>query len=90
MRERVSNESLLEAIDTLKRSLAKEIDRKGQNSFASTHEVLGVITEEYQELIDAVKSNNIDDVLLELTDLAVGCLFGIACYINLGYKVKEK
>lgn len=48
--------------------------------FTSTHEGLGVALEEWQELCDAVRANDLDGVVLECMDLAavlirlaVGC-----------------
>ena len=38
--------------------------------FASTHEALGVATEEWHELIDAIRSNVVIDVQSECLDLA--------------------
>ncbi len=38
--------------------------------FASTHEALGVASEEWDELRDAIRSNDMDAVLHECLDLA--------------------
>jgi len=38
--------------------------------FASTHEALGVACEEWHELIEAIRSNNIDEIQHECLDLA--------------------
>ena len=52
---------------------------KGDGTAASYHEVLGFITEEYMELIDAVRKNNVREIKSELIDIAVACVFGVAC-----------
>lgn len=39
-------------------------------SFASTHEALGVALEEWNELCDAIRANNLVDVEQECIDLA--------------------
>lgn len=39
--------------------------------FASTHEALGVAMEEWQEFIDAIRSNDQDEVQQECLDLVV-------------------
>jgi NTP pyrophosphatase (non-canonical NTP hydrolase) len=57
----------------------EEIKKKGCGTFASTHEILGVIAEEYHELVDAVRSNKVADVEEELLDITTACLFAIAC-----------
>lgn len=54
-----------------------EYEIKGPRPSATTHEILGIITEEYFELIDAVKSNNLHQVHQELRDIMVASLHGI-------------
>ena len=44
--------------------------QKRYGDFASTHEALGVATEEWHELIDAIRSNIVLDVHHECLDLA--------------------
>lgn len=60
----------------------KELDRqlklKGCLSFTSSHEVLGIIAEEYTELIDAVKQNDMEAVLQELVHIGVASQFAVA------------
>jgi NTP pyrophosphatase (non-canonical NTP hydrolase) len=63
----------------LKNKLAYRMVQKGPQSYASVHEALGLITEEYKELIDAVQSNNREHVMSELLDVAVGCIWALAC-----------
>lgn len=53
---------------------------KGDGAFSSTHEMLGTITEEFHELVDAVRSNDPDNVQHELKDLAVLAIFSLACF----------
>lgn len=53
--------------------------QKGTHAWQSTHEILGVITEEYWELQEAIKNNNMEEIKKELMDIAVACHFGIAC-----------
>jgi NTP pyrophosphatase (non-canonical NTP hydrolase) len=54
--------------------------RKGDGALCSIHEALGVVTEEYAELEDAVRSNNAMTVRNELLDIAVAAIVGIASY----------
>lgn len=84
-RKPVTKKSMNYAIDETLRKLVYRIEQKGGRSYSSNHEALGIITEEYYELIDAVKSNNNEHVKEELLDVAVGCLFAIA-----SMKQKEK
>lgn len=59
--------------------LKKRLQTYGNGTFASKHEILGIIAEEYHELVEAVKNEDLNNVKEELLDIAVGCLFGIAC-----------
>lgn len=60
------------------------LETKGYGSFVSSHEVLGMIAEEYEELLDAVHDNDWDQLDKELLDLAVGATFSLACLRNGG------
>lgn len=63
----------------LKNKLNERLLKKGHQSYASVHEAYGLIAEEVKELLDAVQSNKRADVMAELLDVAVGCVFAIAC-----------
>lgn len=60
-------------------NLKNRLNEKGDGAFASRHEILGTITEEYTELIEAVQEGSLQDVENELIDITVAGLFGIAC-----------
>ena len=47
---------------------------KKKGAIVSPHEALGVVAEEYHELIDAIRDNDRDETLRELWDLGVGAL----------------
>lgn len=51
---------------------------KGKGILISRHEMLGVITEEYDELIRAVEGGDMGDVEDELVDITVAGIIGIA------------
>lgn len=42
--------------------------------FASTHEALGVLVEEWDELRDAIRANALESIRDEAIDLAAACL----------------
>lgn len=65
-------------ITILRASIAMRLDQKGDKVFAGTHETLGILTEEFHELVEAVRSDNPERVVEELQDLAVGCIIGCA------------
>ena len=78
-RERISNDILQLVSDEIFRKLHKRMVEKGHGTMASSHEILGIVTEEYFELVEAVRMNRLDGVTSELKDIAVACIFGIAC-----------
>ena len=64
-----------ELVEHVKHRLAKH----GHGAHASPHEILGVITEEYQELVEAVRDDdNPQRFVDELFDIGVACIFGVA------------
>lgn len=63
--------------DVMKK-LAERLVQHGPGSFIGAHEVLGILTEEWKELIDAVQANDCTQVEKELIDIAVACVFGVA------------
>lgn len=66
----------LEILNTLDRRLKQ----KGRGAFVTKHELVGILTEEYHELLEAVRNDSdIEPFAQELIDVAVGCVFGLAC-----------
>lgn len=60
-----------EAISALKRNLDRRIDKFGLRKHISPAESLGILAEENHECIVAAQSNNVDDFLDEMMDVAV-------------------
>ena len=59
--------------------------------FTSTHEALGVITEEFYELVSAIRSNALDSVRHEAIDLAAAALrLAEACQGESGFTARSK
>lgn len=75
-----------EEIDTSLRRIQKEIDRrfaqKGRGAWLSSDEVRGVIQRELYELDKAIHEKNKKQILDELMDVTVACVFGYTCIIN--------
>jgi NTP pyrophosphatase (non-canonical NTP hydrolase) len=78
-RSELTEEQIMKAVEKTIEKLKFRLNQKGYGTFSSRHEILGVITEEYQEFVDAVHSKNYDEMKSEIMDLAVGCIFGLAC-----------
>lgn len=78
-REQITPEQVLGAIVFTTEETNRRLSQKGYGTFASRHEILGVITEEYIELNEAVTSKSLAEIRKELADIAVACNFGISC-----------
>lgn len=78
-RAQLTDEQVMDAIAKTIEKLKFRLQQKGYGTFSSKHEILGVITEEYKEFVDAVHGKNYDEMKGEIMDLAVGCIFGLAC-----------
>ena len=67
-------------ITVLQRHMAEVLNRKGPGAFISSHEILGVLTDERSETIAAIQSKSgLDAIRHELLDEATTALFGVAC-----------
>ncbi len=74
----------IEMLKAIESQLAAVTDRHGFK-YHSAEELLGVLTEEYHEVIDAIragKGNITTDVLSELIDVAVVCIRGARSYLH--------
>ena len=78
-RKQVSERIIDETVEEFANILRFRLKEKGYGTFASRHEVLGVIETEMRELEDAVEHQHNDEIRHELMDVAVGCVFGVAC-----------
>ncbi len=80
MKERifVSDSVLSSAVAITVEALKFRTKKHGVYSYIGPHEALGIITEEYQELIAAVHNNDRKNTKAELIDIAVACIFGLA------------
>lgn len=78
-RTQITDEEIESAMKVIKEALTKKLMQHGNGTFASTHEIYGVVAEEFDELGDALRSNNEEEFANELIDVAVGAIFGVAC-----------
>jgi NTP pyrophosphatase (non-canonical NTP hydrolase) len=79
MREQLTEDQIVKAVDRTTCKLASRLAEKGYGTFASSHEILGILREEYIELESAIHQNDYNEIEEELTDIAVGAIFGLAC-----------
>lgn len=79
-RPRISCDAVQRAWSGLLGEAARRMRQKGDHALVSVHEILGCVTEEYHEVAEAVHDRtSLPQIRGELVDLAVACLFGIAC-----------
>jgi NTP pyrophosphatase (non-canonical NTP hydrolase) len=78
-RPHITDHDVQESLQLLHLSIQRRLKEKGRGAFASPHEALGVITEEYQELIEAVQSDDPEQVIFKLMDVAVAAIFAHTC-----------
>lgn len=70
-------ESISTTIAELISTLYYRVSQKGANTFVSSHEILGIVSEEFDELKDSVRKNDLDEFEEELFDVAVACIWGL-------------
>lgn len=69
------------ALQEVEEKLQFRVQQKGLGTLASSHEILGILDEEYTEFRDEVHANSGEDKKVEeLKDIAVAAIFGIASY----------
>ncbi len=61
----------------LKVVLNSRIAKHGDEGYASTHEALGIITEEFWELVEAVRQDSIYEFSSECTDVAIAAIWAL-------------
>lgn len=78
-RHQITEQQVDEAVAKVRFHLFSRLKQKGFGTWTSRHEILGFLTEEYHEAVEAVHSGSVNDIEAELVDVAVGCIFAIAC-----------
>lgn len=76
-RFKTNSTEALAFLDSLETKVKMRLQQHGDEIAGSTHEVYGIIAEEFHELMDAMHSNNNANFVSELEDIAVACVFGI-------------
>jgi len=71
----VTTASVDEMIERFRIHAFEMLAKQGRHTFASSHEGLGICTEEYEELIAAVRSNDGARVQEEAMNLAFGAFW---------------
>lgn len=77
-RVEINNEIVEDVIEKLSIKFQEKLKEKGTHSLCSTHECLGIINEEHDELIEAVRSNSIEEFEEEMLDIGVCVILSLA------------
>ena len=78
-RNNITEPAIKKSTEETYNKIIYRLNQKGWHSLSSTHEILGVVAEEYQELIEAIKEGDKEKIKQELLDISVACNFGMAC-----------
>ncbi len=76
-RPEITDKEIDAGLAFLNRRYERARKRKGKSAFVSIHEILGKVTEEYSEVVEAVHKGDKKETELELADIAIACLWGI-------------
>ncbi len=81
-RPEVADVDITNGLLALTDKLTYRLNQKGSATYASKHEILGILEEEMTELKEAIRIDTptgYKDFSKELLDVAVGALFGYIC-----------
>ena len=85
-RTQITPNDLDSALELVRACMIQNMEKNGYGAFVSPHECLGVITEEYQELVFATQQSSRTQVIApfcnELLDLASAAIFGLASAVT--------
>jgi hypothetical protein len=89
-RKQVCSEAIAKAFDSCIDKMFEALKKKGSGAFVSSHEILGVLTEEYDEVKLAVHENDIGWLKAELMDVVVAAIFSLASIETIQLTKSEK
>lgn len=84
IRQQVTPEALEAGFEALRDKVNYRLKQKGDGSYASTHEIYGILAEEVKEVLDELQANDNSLFAKELLDVAVAALWGYIC-VSYGY-----
>lgn len=78
-REQLGADDVMQSVAVFVDELQRRLTQHGWGTYASRHETMGIVTCETRELNEAVEHGTPYEVISELMDVAVACVFGHAC-----------
>lgn len=88
-RKQLSDKALLHVLEVLTINVGKRLEKHGRGAFLSQHEALGVLTEEFWEVTDAVRGTDLAVIAEEYFDVAVTCVVAVASMVAGGESKEE-
>ena len=79
-RKKIPTTLVSDTVSQLQHRIYLKVKEFGNHAYASRHEILGQLQEEFAELTEAVqkdKSKDKIEIRSELMDIAVGCIWGV-------------
>ena len=70
------------AMGEVSRRMEQKMKKYGERTFVSSHEIYGILAEEMDEFLSAVRKGDVDGIKDELIDIAVAAVFGLASAMN--------
>lgn len=78
MRKLITNNGYTDRVmRDIRDALELRLEVKGYHTFVSSHEISGVIDEEFVEMKESIRKNNNYDLRKELVDITVAAIWGI-------------
>jgi len=77
-RNEITGKEIAKSIKLVKEKIEIRLLQKHRGSYISNHETYGIIAEEFDELLKALRANDNQEFYAELIDIAVGAILGMA------------
>ncbi len=77
-RVELSDTEIKKAVNLVAKKIETRLTQKHRGSYIGNHETYGIVAEEFDELLDALRANDNQEFFAELLDIAVGCVIGMA------------
>jgi hypothetical protein len=76
-RYQATSEDIEKVFTTIRNKLTERLAEKGQGIYVSSHELLGILDEEFGELREAVQMNHLGAIDKETLDIAIGAIWAM-------------
>ena len=85
LRPQITEDEIKQTMAIIEAKLRRRLAKKGWGAYASRHEILGIVTEEFFEAVEAVRENDeigYQHYTDELLDIAVAAGFGMTSMLH--------